>query len=107
MENETKNLYYDLNSILEFILGNDENHKDCETTEVYGMDNKTKKMVLMNKQVNETQKNNNDSLCAIRYDLVKNMMSLISDVGNETNVGVGLQIILNTFASYGFIKNVE
>jgi len=104
--------YYDIDEILNYVLdGSDGATVNTDITDMYGVNEKTQALELVNRQINETKANKNDSNTAIKYDLVKNFIASLSDMEVcPYNMGVvpfSQEMIFNTLIHKGFIKFKE
>lgn len=101
---------YDLDAIMKFIEDND---KRLCTTEIVESDSmKGDSMKPINKEVKET-KAVSPERANIRYDLIRNFMTFLSEVPTEENdeetydSSINDMLVFNTMCMYGFIKQVN
>lgn len=75
------NFTINIDNLIDFIFeGSDDRTTDSEITETYVMDDDTKKMDVINKQVREVKGDKDNSpKDTIRYDLFKTFLTILND----------------------------
>lgn len=101
---------YDLDAIMKFIEDND---KRLCTTEIVESDSMNGELMKpINKEVKET-KAVSPERANIRYDLIRNFMTFLSEVPSESDEdeaydsSINDMLVFNTMCMYGFIKQVN
>lgn len=122
----------DLNKISEFVFSS-HNDKNSETSisEVYAKTDEeiddNSKLKLISKEISENRLNGNNGIDTIKYDLVRQLLEIVMNIGETVpknngmfveqtidaqkngsfeNLSVGEMIAFNTFINEGFLINV-
>lgn len=119
--------YYaiDMNAVMEFVSGstNDPANSGSTVTQTYGIPNFTDdngdfipgKFQLVSKDITESKSGINDNMANIRYDMVKNLLSiLIVNQGNDgssstypSNFDFGQMLAFNTLLAEKIIYEIN
>lgn len=126
IENEIYTL--DLEKIVNFVTIPNKDNKNIESNQslVYSLDEKDEsKMKLISKQLTENKSSNTENINAIKYDLTKQLLDVILNIGVTTNpfgevieteisdnnsldsFSVGEVVAFNTFLNEGFLINIK
>lgn len=126
IENEIYTL--DLEKIVNFVTIPNKDNKNIESNQslVYSFDEKDEsKMKLISKQLTENKSSNTENINAIKYDLTKQLLDVILNIGVTTNpfgevieteisdnnsldsFSVGEVVAFNTFLNEGFLINIK
>lgn len=103
------NIYFDVENIMKFVfnLENNEGKNESVITEMYGINDATHTLELLNKQINENKSSINDSNTTMRYDFIKMMITMVLGMDEPELVTIGQRITLNTLFKEKFIKRFE
>ena len=107
------NYYIDLDSIVSFICDKTENEKNINsvTTVTYPLsdDNEEEIVELGHREISEQKYNYNESASGIRFDLIRMLISQITEVNQINdihNMSFTQELIFNTLHKKGIIKQL-
>lgn len=103
------NFIYDLEAIRDFIFGGtNERTSDVEITESQIKNDKGK--LETESRVTREVKSTNTNKQTISYDMVKLFMDVLDNIEIDQELAplsLGQQVVLNTMANYGLIKEIK
>lgn len=103
-----KKYIINIENLMNFIFEDDiKRDTDSEITEVYVSDDETNEMMLSTKQIREVKSGDSSSKFNIKYDLIKNLIDMISEMETDVDTDFGKRLIFNTLCTYGIITEIN
>lgn len=94
-----------LENLLNFVFKESSNQMtDSEITETYVSDDSDNNLVLTTKQIRENKNNEDAAGQTVRYDIIKTLLDMISDVANVDTLTFREQLAIDTLINEGIIE---
>lgn len=105
---DNKMIVFDIDKIIQFCSCNHPlKRDDIEITEIFSSDTDIDDLSPIQKQVREIKSNEATAEQAMKYEMVKLMMTYLMDMKNEDFKEFGNQVVLDTMLNNGLIQIKE
>ena len=95
-----------IDAIMDYVFNTPDMNSQTDIVEMYGL-NESGLIELQNKQISESKNVQNDSSITIKYDFIKNILGLVSNVESEDALTLSEEMALNGLLTKGFIKKIN